>query len=110
MLAETDFLQFMEITMQRKQRAAAIQANIYPFLFGLDSSWHPVCLCGKCFSWAVCVCARFMYVQVRCVLKDASFPSIFEESVVASFSLEAVLRGVVPCQVEGFRAPCIPAA
>lgn len=41
---------------------------------------------------AVCVC--FVYAQVSCVLTEVSFPSIFEENVLASFSLEATLHGV----------------
>lgn len=99
MLPETDFLQCMEIINNAaKTKAAAVRANIYPFLFGLDSSWHLVCLSGKRFSCGTCThrscCVCFVYAQVSCVLTEVSFPSIFEESVLASFSLEATLRGV----------------
>lgn len=63
----------------------------------------------------VCVCVCFVCAQVSCALTEVSFPSIFEESVLASFSLEATLHGGASdsdfhFEVEGFRAPCISAA
>lgn len=76
---------------KKTEKATAIRVNIYPSLFGLDSSWQLVCLsgkrfsCGTCAHRSVCVCVCFVYARISCVLTDASFASIFEENVLGIF-------------------------
>lgn len=60
--------------------------------------WTASGICCVCLG-IVSVAARphararvcFVYAQVSCVLTDERFPSIFEQSVLASFPLEALL-------------------